>query len=223
VNLLDVLQAASNAAAQNVSGPVDLLSFGLRKAGVPVPENAVGSTQWMRERGLWRDVEDPYARAAGETLGILGPIVVAAKAPQIAGGLLQMQENAAKPGTIGKGMGRKQRGVFKFDGLNREQIRNELQKRADAFADPLRQKGFDVDVQQSGSAAGSSLYARVYDPQTGRYVIDPFRFSDHSKGAWGSQFVHEMSEETDIPAIYKWIDEMRAKGPSAAFMAKAKK
>ena len=117
MNLLDVLQAASNAAAQNVSGPLDLLSFGLRKAGVPVPENAVGSTQWMRERGLWRDVEDPYARAAGETLGILGPIVMAAKAPQIAGGLLQMQENAAKPGTIGKVMGRKQRGAIEASGL----------------------------------------------------------------------------------------------------------
>lgn len=34
--LLDLLQGASNAAASNVSGPVDLLAWALRKAGVPM-------------------------------------------------------------------------------------------------------------------------------------------------------------------------------------------
>src|SRR5512139_1797003 len=98
--LLDFLQSASNAVAGNVTGPVDLLTLALQKAGVPVPNNAVGSSQWAREKGLLRDVEQGPARIAGETFGLLAPTVMAAKAPQIAGGLLKMGENAAKPRTM---------------------------------------------------------------------------------------------------------------------------
>lgn len=97
---IDVLQAASNAVAGNVTGPVDILSLLLRKIGVPVPENALGSSQWAREHGLLRDVDDPYARAAGESLGIIAPMVAAAKAPQIARGLLQAGDNLAAPRTL---------------------------------------------------------------------------------------------------------------------------
>ena len=43
MNLLDFLQSASNAAASNVSGPVDLVSTLLNKLGVPV-QNAVGGS-----------------------------------------------------------------------------------------------------------------------------------------------------------------------------------
>jgi hypothetical protein len=94
---IDVLQAASNAVAGNVTGPVDILSLLMRKIGVPVPENAIGSSQWAREQGLLRDVDDPYARAAGESLGIIAPMVAAAKAPQIARGLLKAGDNLAAP------------------------------------------------------------------------------------------------------------------------------
>lgn len=97
---IDVLQAASNAVAGNVTGPVDILSLLLRKIGVPVPENALGSSQWAREHGLLRDVDDPYARAAGESLGIIAPMVAAAKAPQIARGLLKAGDNLAAPRTL---------------------------------------------------------------------------------------------------------------------------
>lgn len=97
---IDVLQAASNAVAGNVTGPVDILSLLLRKIGVPVPENALGSSQWAREQGLLRDVDDPYARAAGESLGIIAPMVAAAKAPQIARGLLKAGDNLAAPRTL---------------------------------------------------------------------------------------------------------------------------
>jgi hypothetical protein len=49
----------------------------------------------MKARGLMRDVQSPVANAVGETLGGVLPIVAAAKAPQIAAGLLKMGENAA--------------------------------------------------------------------------------------------------------------------------------
>lgn len=105
--LLDFLQGASNAAASNVSGPVDLIGMGLRKLGVPVPQNALLSSQWMEERGLTRKPKNALAAMAGETAGLLSPVVAAAKAPQIARGLLQVGENAAAPRTL-----HSQRGVL---------------------------------------------------------------------------------------------------------------
>lgn len=98
--LLDFLQSASNTVAGNVAGPVDLIAAGLNKVGVPVGNAPVGGTEWMRQKGLWRDVEQSPASVAGETFGLLGPMLTVAKAPQIAKGLLQMQENAMAPRTL---------------------------------------------------------------------------------------------------------------------------
>jgi hypothetical protein len=100
MGLLDVLQSASNAVAGNVAGPVDLLSFLLRKGGVPVPEDALGGSEWMKRKGLMRDVPKGAEQVVGETLGLLAPTAIAANAPKIARGLLQMQENAAMPRTL---------------------------------------------------------------------------------------------------------------------------
>jgi hypothetical protein len=107
--LLDFLQAASNTAASNVTGPVDLLTLGLQKLGVPVPDDAIGSSAWARRKGLMRDVEQSGASLAGETAGLLSPIAVAAKAPQIAKGLLGVSENASTAAE--GGLARGQRGM----------------------------------------------------------------------------------------------------------------
>jgi hypothetical protein len=104
MNLLDFLQSASNAAAGNVSGPVDLVSTLLNKLGVPV-QNPVGGSEWMKQKGLMRDVPQSPSSLAGETMGLLAPIGVAAKAPQIASGLLKAQENAAIPRQMNPQMG----------------------------------------------------------------------------------------------------------------------
>ncbi len=102
--LLDFLQAASNAAASNVSGPVDGLAWLLRKAGLDVGE-PVGGSDWMKRQGLTRDVPQSGASLAGETVGLLGPLA-GAKAPQVAKGLLQAADNLAAPTYLNK-----QRGV----------------------------------------------------------------------------------------------------------------
>ena len=98
--LRDLMQSASNTAAGNVSGPVDLISMLLRYGGVPVPQNAVGGSQWMAERGLTAPVQPGPWQLAGETLGLVAPIVAAAKAPQIARALLQGGENMRAPATL---------------------------------------------------------------------------------------------------------------------------
>ena len=114
--LLDFLQSASNTAADTVAAPVDLLAWALRKAGVPVPQNAVGGTQWMTERGLRRDVQQSPASLAGETVGLLSPVVAAAKAPQIAKGLLQVEANIQDAPMTLAGSKQAQRGAIVWHG-----------------------------------------------------------------------------------------------------------
>jgi len=96
--LLDFLQGASNASASTVSGPVDLISWLIRKSGGGgiIGDAPVGSSAWMAQKGLTRPTQG-MAGLLGEAAGLSLPIVASAKAPQIASGLLQMQANAAAP------------------------------------------------------------------------------------------------------------------------------
>lgn len=110
--ILDFLQSASNAVAGNVAGPVDLIGMGLNKIGVPVGSAPVGGSEWMRRRGLIREVQQGPARILGETAGLLGPAMATQFAPQIAGGLLKGAENLAAPTTLNK-----QAGVINVDAL----------------------------------------------------------------------------------------------------------
>jgi hypothetical protein len=95
--LIDALQSASNTAADTVSAPVNALAWLLRKAGVPVPQNALGSSDWMAQQGLTREVPQGVPRMIGETAGLVLPMVATAKAPQIAAGLNQTLSNAQIP------------------------------------------------------------------------------------------------------------------------------
>lgn len=107
--LLDFAQGASNAAASTVAAPIDLMSWLLNKAGMPVRE-PVGGSDWMRRQGLMVDPKNHVAGLLGESVGNVIPMVAAAKAPQIAKGLLQMEANALAPRTL-----RQEAGVLNFD------------------------------------------------------------------------------------------------------------
>jgi hypothetical protein len=107
--LRDTAQSASNSAASNLSAPVDAIAWALRKAGLPIPENAVGGSDWMEKKGLTAPVKEGIPKMAGEVLGGLAPVVAVAKAPQIAAGANRMIDNAMAPATLGK-----QRGVVGF-------------------------------------------------------------------------------------------------------------
>jgi hypothetical protein len=89
---MDFLQGASNAAASNVSGPVDLLAFALRKMGFPVPEDPVLGAKWMADRGITAQPQNRVAGMLGETAGLVAPIAAAARAPEIAANLLKHGE-----------------------------------------------------------------------------------------------------------------------------------
>lgn len=104
-NLRNLGQSASNTIAGNVTGPVDLAAWGLRKIGVPVGNAPVGGSEWAKQKGLLGDVKPGASAFVGETLGLLAPILAAEKAPQIARGLLQIGENAMAPRTLNKQAG----------------------------------------------------------------------------------------------------------------------
>jgi hypothetical protein len=100
--LRDFAQGASNSVASNVSVPVDAIAWLLRKGGVNVPPNPVMGSDWMAEKGLTREPQNKLAGFAGDMAGMVTPFAAAAKAPQIARGLLAageaMPEFAASAG-----------------------------------------------------------------------------------------------------------------------------
>lgn len=76
-------QSASNAVAQNVSVPVDAITWALRKAGMEIPTPVMGS-EWMQEKGLTAPTEPGIASAIGESAGTVIPIVGFGKYAKIA-------------------------------------------------------------------------------------------------------------------------------------------
>lgn len=209
--LLDFFQGASNAAASNISAPVDGIAWLLKKAGMDI-QNPIGGSDWMESKGLTKKPENKWAGLLGESVGGLAPILAAAKAPQIAKGLLQGADNLAAPRTMNR-----QLGILNVNGMpNRG--RDFIQKSADDLAEVLNKKGFNATVQHSGSSAGPSSYVNIFDPQTGRFINDPVRFSGHAKGAFNSQFVHDISGPDDIQKIIDLAQSMRDKGPTAMWI-----
>lgn len=228
--LLDFLQAASNTAADTVAAPVDVLSWALRKAGVPVPQNAIGSTEWMKQVGLRRDVPQSAASLAGETVGLLSPAVAAAKAPQIARGLLQMEANAMAPTALRPDAGALLMHTAPVDALNktatydaltlpRNEVRQLIQSDADLLANTLRQNGFEVQVAHGGSLVGPSSYLQIYDPTTGRMFKNQVRLSNHSKGPFESQFVTDVKSKDDFERVLEQAQQMREIGKSAGLLS----
>lgn len=98
-NLSNFAQGASNSAASNLTAPVDGLAWLLRKAGLPIPNAPIGGSDWAAQNGFTRPATG-NAGLLGEAVGGVAPMLAAAKAPQIARGLLQGAENLAAPATM---------------------------------------------------------------------------------------------------------------------------
>jgi hypothetical protein len=111
------LQGASNSAASGVSAPVDVLAWLMRKAGMGgmIGNAPVGGSEWMAQKGLTADAPGK-AGLLGEAIGGVVPLLGAAKAPQIAGGLLKAESNLANSKPMFPGPGNAQRGAVVFHG-----------------------------------------------------------------------------------------------------------
>ena len=112
----------------------------------------------------------------------------------------------------------KKNGKPNFDEMDEEFSKSNnpdyIQHHAEKFATNLKKSGFDVDLNHSGSKLGASSYAKVFDPQTGRFIVDPIRFSGHSKGVKQNELVHNVFKPSEADHYIKMAHEMRALGPS---------
>lgn len=177
--LLDFLQGASNSAAANVSAPVDGIAWLLRKAGINVDRPVMGS-DWMRERGLTAEPTNKLAGILGESVGGVLPMVTAAKAPQIAQGLLQAERNLAAPRTLDP-----QAGAILWHGS------------------PHKFDAFDASKIGTGEGAqayGHGLYLAESPDVAKQYQAALSSPEYSSKGrtlkgneAWAAQFLHDFS------------------------------
>lgn len=169
-NARNLLQATSNGVAAQVTAPVDLMAWTLRKLGYPIPPAPVGGTDWAKGVGLLGDVTPGASQVAGDVLGAVGPSILAAKAPQIAGGLLQMGENAAAPSLLNKqaGMIKTPFGRIPETLDERIALRKMLERNAEASG---------YEITDSAATSGASLYSEIMNPKTGASAV--VRLSDH--------------------------------------------
>ncbi len=107
------------------------------------------------------------------------------------------------------------------EGMTAAQAREAVQSRAEQLAKTLRDGGFTVDLQHSGSASGPSSYLSVSDPQTGRFLTNQIRISNHSKGAFNSGGVLAVATDAQMQEVVDAAKAMRAQGPSALFASQA--
>ena len=201
----DLLRAYGSAAAPANAAVLEGMGMPYRGPITAPRQEGVSSGENFRAMG------DPRQQAVGQMIG--DPANLA----QPVGARLANALKFAKPDAM-KMVQEMSRGaispVIDTTGLpNRG--RDLIRRKADELADTLNKQNFEATAEYSGSAAGPSAYVYVSDPQTGRYISYPARFSGHSKGQFQSQFVHEMSD--DPQSTQRFIDlakELRAEGPT---------
>ena len=173
----------------------------------------------LQQAGRFTDtVHDAYATLWAARFATLGAQLNRMPMDLLNERLLTVQtEGADGPGVLGQG------NQFDVSGLTAPEQIALIQGEAEKLAGSLREQGFDVTVEHSGSAAGPSSYLRVYDPSTGRFFKNQVRLSGHSKGAFNSAQVWDVATPQDFEAVVKAAQDMRAMGVSpgmAAILAK---
>jgi len=93
-----------------------------------------------------------------------------------------------------------------------------IQNSAETLAQQLRDKGFQVTLDHSGSKAGPSSYLRIYDPETGG-LIPNIRMSGHSKGVEGSASVFNVATPEEMQYVMQTALNIRKQGSSEAMLA----
>jgi hypothetical protein len=120
--------------------------------------------------------------------------------------------NLAGQGGVDLGMS-----LYKTEGLPNKGA-DLIQNNAETFAQQLKNNGFEVTLDHSGSKAGPSSYLRIYDPETGR-VINNIRMSGHSKGVKGSASVFNVATPEEMQHVMQTALDMRKQGLSEAMLA----
>ncbi len=199
--LADALNGVNNAAASTVSAPVDAISWGLRKAGLGnvIGQAPVGGSNWMQQKGLTRPTNG-LAGDVGEFAGNVLPIAAAAKAPQIAKGLLKMGENALAPSTLGS-----QRGAIVYHGSPHTFDAFDMSKIG--TGEGAQAYGHGLYLADSPEVAKS--YTKVGDPRkVGEFTRNGAPLALDSQAAI---LARNAIADTrgDAAAAHAWLDELR--------------
>lgn len=199
--LLDFAQAASNATAQNVSGGVDLIALALRKLGLPIPDAPVMSTDWLKQKGIIRDVPQSAAQVAGETVGLLSPMMFT-KAPEIAKGLLQIGDNirtmppSPPPGSAGAQMGM----IRLPHGMVPENA-SDVEKLTTRFDKLINQQGVSTFVDKSNISP--SRYISFTKPNSDDGLT--LRISNHRDVHRGGDFSIDPQTGGSVEQAIAWL------------------
>ena len=164
-NLLSALHGASNAAASNVSGPVDALAWALRKVGVPVPSNAFGGSEWMRQQGLTADPRNRLAGLLGEGVGLAAPFAIAAKAPQIAGGLLKADDALTAGANRMADHFERTGAAYRYDPKQRGAVGVNQPSDLEALRNSLAQSGVDLSAYASNAQPDVVTLSKLVVPK----------------------------------------------------------
>jgi hypothetical protein len=204
--LFDFFQSASNAVADNVAGPVDLINSGLGLFGLRSKE-PVGGSEWMKRWGLKRDVEMGGARLAGETAGLLSPALLAAKAPQIAKGLLQVERNALIPQTLNK-----EKGAIVYHGSPHKFDKFDSSKIGTGEGNQAYGHGLYLAEEQSvAKGYADNLAMRSSGKSVAELKADLKHIEDTMQGPLRAQALHEVRAQIEMakrgqgktPNLYK--------------------
>ena len=174
---------------QLATGFVDLAALPFTMTGLLEPEQAFGSTAYLTSKGL---LPPPQEGLLEETTEMVSGALNPA--------------GAVKSGLLGLGV---------LANASRSTIRSA----ADDLAKQLKDLGFQANVIHSGSRAGPSSYVEIYDPQTGRSIKNPIRFSGHGKGPKESLGVIDVTDiDIDSQRVIEAAVEMRNMGKSPVFL-----
>lgn len=83
------------------------------------------------------------------------------------------------------------------------------------IAADLEARGFKTSLEPSSTSAGRSAYLTFTDPQTGRQIGEPIRFSDHSLGPTRSRYTPQVYNDAEAEEVLARAMRMREAGVPA--------
>jgi GNAT superfamily N-acetyltransferase len=196
--LRDFAQGASNSAAGTVAGPVDIIAWLLKKAGVDTG-TPVGGSDWMAQQGLMAQPQNKWAGLLGETTGAILPM---AGSRQGVNALMKMQENAAAAKTL-----HPQAGVIDVEALKSRnpQVEFSLAQRGDGT--PAELTKVVVPKGERGQGVGSKFMQDL----TAQADIDGAQLRLSPSTDFGGSSVNRLKE------FYKEFGFVENKGKSKDF------
>jgi len=190
-----------------------------RATFLPFKDTLPGSVMNQRELalpGLLAGAVNAFtAPSRASTQGFDAPEEAQNLAMNVMGGGITTGKMMRNPtGVGGKDVGMS---LFNTEGLPNKGA-DLIQNSAETLAQQLRDKGFEVTLDHSGSKAGPSSYLRIYDPETGG-LIPNIRMSGHSKGVEGSASVFNVATPEEMQHVMQTALDMRKQGSSEAMLA----